>query len=151
MVGELEARLPRDLQRVWADKGDMLGPFHDGTRQFHRVLRPEDTGDRPRAPVGAIHHGGVHLLHAHGGIDRPAPCVEQRLVFERADRGHHRVHRAATVAQHRFTGFQRPGEAIVIGGLLFGRHVFLEDGSCATVNGKGIGHVCPFNPACSAQ
>ena len=112
-----------DRETVGADprQHHMRALVHYCTRKINRVTRARHAGDRAGLLRFAVHDRGVEFILALGGKHRAAPGVEQRIIFEHADRGGNRIERRAALVEQRTARAERLIQPGAIGFLLFGR------------------------------
>ena len=120
-----------------ADQHDVGRPLHHRAGGGDGMAGGGQAGDGPGGQVRSVHDGGVQLVTAGRGEDRPAPGVEQGIVLHDLNGGLDRIQRRAAAFQHGRPGVQRALQRRAIGRVLLGRQAGPLDHARPAVDRQG--------------
>ena len=81
-----------------AGKQQMRAVPHHCLRGQHRIAGTTQPGHGTRAQVAAVHHAGVELVRAGGGVDRALAGIEELTLLQPANRLDHHGQRTGACA-----------------------------------------------------
>jgi hypothetical protein len=100
----------------------VVGFLHYQPSRPNWVLHCPNAGHGASGAVATIHDGSIHFLVAFMGKHRPAPRVEERIVFKTTHSYFHRIEGGASLAQHSVAGVEAGLQGCLVGQLLFRSH-----------------------------
>ena len=115
----------------------MFARIHDRTGHRYGVAVPANSSHGAAIAGEAIGNGGIQFLNSLSGENRPAPCIEERIVLHDPNDRLHGLNAVPTLLKHLFSRGERGRQGSGIRRLLLRRQVFFSKVARPAVNRDG--------------